>query len=199
MLFIGTFIFAAHTAMQLSCKKEEEDFIDITREECIECLKGEWIVQQILRQCADGLEINYLYLGDTIRYQVSPSFINYYYCCNDSILCNLPFNNNLGIWAIQFIEEELVLVTEDYCGRMVNYSIELLTCNYNRDEWETGTWGNPVLIPAKSKIYFKMTLTNPDTVITFNEFTLLGPEPFDEIFFLRWENDNRNLFSLFLP
>ena len=174
-------VITGFTITPYSCTKEpEEEFIDITREECMEIMKGLWAVQSIHRECSDH-NIFYFNFGDSVQFNASPN-IQLFFDLDDTAVCSLPFVENFGKWTFQVVNEELVLETEDYCGNVVNYSVDLDTFKYNRERWETGTWGNPYLVPEKTEIFVKLSLANSDTTIVLDDFTLYGLE-FSELGF----------------
>jgi hypothetical protein len=171
---LGMFLF------QSACDKEDEN-----REAFIYKTRGEWVISQFSRAYLPNIsyEITIVLADDSIQYYEFTSYKPDVYSIDDPILCTLPFIQNMGIW--NFIEKnnDLLLETQDYCGKTIKYSIEINTLSFYHDP----------LAPSPNDYWMhaNIKLVSPDSAITIEDFTVSG---FDNFYFVIQDGDSSNIF-----
>jgi hypothetical protein len=122
--------------MQYSCSKETEY---VSWEEFVSTLTGEWIVDEFTfgDLYAEGDSINISYDGDFLKYSSSAG-AQVTYSENDTVICELNGIEFMQRWTISYLNEELILQTNDLCGLIGNYKMDCSNVHHMLSEGRFG-------------------------------------------------------------
>ncbi len=169
--------------IQNACKKDEVSLSPVEIE-FISKVQGDWTVAEF------NHALFYLFWGgqDTVcaLTYTDQDAIYEYYSIDDSIVCTLPYIENIQTWTITEKNNNLLLETQDLCGNFNNYNIYFNNIRYHEESY---LW----IFHIYAGYTAEMKLVNQDTVITTSIST---NDTITQMEFWKQDGDEANFFIL---
>jgi hypothetical protein len=136
---------------QNGCEKAREY---VPEEDFLNALKGEWCVTDFV---ITG-EINISLRGDKVYYNSTTGEGYVSDSVNDPHLCTLPEIEHMGEWKIFENNDELLLITQNFCAGEKNYKMEYSNYHHKMDD--------------KFNIYADVNLSDSNTRVSLSDFVI---------------------------